>query len=62
MSDDRTTTTTPAAGTRVPDEGVARPREGSFPFAEYEEKWRADWERQGLFRVDLASSKPKYYA
>jgi len=62
MSDDRTTTTTPAAGTRVPDEGGRAPREGSFPFAEYEEKWRADWERQGLFRVDLASSKPKYYA
>ncbi|TPW14964.1 MAG: leucyl-tRNA synthetase, partial [bacterium] len=37
------------------------PREAAFPFAEYEARWRAGWEADGLFRVDLDSAKPKYY-
>lgn len=36
-------------------------REASHPFAEYEPRWRARWEAERLFEVDLSSPKPKYY-
>jgi leucyl-tRNA synthetase len=36
-------------------------RDAAFPFSEYEPRWRARWEESGLFRVDLDTTKPKYY-
>ena len=32
-----------------------------YPFKEIEAKWRKKWEEMGLFKMDLTSSKEKYY-
>ncbi len=36
-------------------------REAAFPFREYEPRWRAAWDEEKLFQVDLDAPKPKYY-
>ncbi len=33
----------------------------NYPFKKIEKKWQKKWQRQGLFKVDLNSKKPKYY-
>jgi len=33
----------------------------SYNFAEIEPKWQRYWDEAGLFKADMASSKPKYY-
>ncbi|MBI2870202.1 MAG: leucine--tRNA ligase [Candidatus Omnitrophica bacterium] len=35
--------------------------EAAYPFKEIESKWQARWSEMGLFRMDPASPKPKYY-
>ena len=35
--------------------------EKSYPFDVIEPKWQASWEKQGLFKVDEKTAKPKYY-
>jgi leucyl-tRNA synthetase len=35
--------------------------ERGYPFQTFEPKWSGRWEALGLFRADLASSRPKYY-
>jgi leucyl-tRNA synthetase len=32
-----------------------------YPHEEIEKKWQARWAREGLFRLDEASTRPKYY-
>jgi len=32
-----------------------------YPFKKIEKKWQERWQKQGLFRMDPASSQPKYY-
>jgi leucyl-tRNA synthetase len=33
-----------------------------YPFAEIEPKWQAHWEKNGLFKVDIAKAEKKYYS
>jgi leucyl-tRNA synthetase len=35
--------------------------ERAFPFAEFEPRWRARWEREGLFRPPVAGPERKFY-
>ncbi len=56
-----------AAGERSggAERGAAGERSGDygrgFPFREFEPKWTGRWARDGLFRCDTDSAKPKYY-
>jgi leucyl-tRNA synthetase len=53
---------TPAAGT--PPEAAPPPGrrdEASFPFAEYEPRWRTRWTELGLFRPEVANPRRKFY-
>ena len=34
---------------------------GFYPFRQIEKKWQKKWEKGILFKMDLASPKPKYY-
>jgi leucyl-tRNA synthetase len=36
-------------------------KEVLYPFVSIEKKWQNYWEKEGLFRMDAASSKEKYY-
>jgi leucyl-tRNA synthetase len=36
-------------------------RESVYPFKKIEAKWQKFWQRQGLFKMDPASARPKYY-
>ena len=38
-----------------------RREEAAFPFAEYEPRWREQWEKSGLFRPDIQNPRRKFY-
>lgn len=40
---------------------MGNPVRAAYPFHEIEPKWQKRWEEEGLFRVHLNDSRPKYY-
>jgi leucyl-tRNA synthetase len=52
---------TPLAASPPSASPPGRREEAAFPFAEYEPRWREQWEKSGLFRPDVQHPRRKFY-